>query len=68
MTECPSHLSATLGDTSTSLSQGTMPAYKLYYFPSRGRAEMIRYVFAQAGVEYEDVRVGGEEWGKLKPS
>ena len=45
-----------------------MPAYKLYYFPSRGRAEMIRYVFAQAGVEYEDVRVGGEEWGKLKPS
>ena len=27
------------------------------------------YVFAQAGVEYEDVRLpGGEEWNKLKPS
>ena len=51
------------------LSPGTMPAYKLYYFPARGGAEMIRYVFAQAGVEYEDVRVPwGEEWNKLKPS
>ena len=46
-----------------------MPAYKLYYFPARGLAEMIRYVFAQAAVEYEDVRVPeGEEWNKLKPS
>ena len=46
-----------------------MPAYKLYYFPARSGAEMIRFVFAQAGVEYEDVRVPwGEEWNKLKPS
>ena len=44
-----------------------MPSYKLYYFPGRGRAELSRFVFAQAGVQYEDVRVKGEEWGKLKP-
>ena len=47
-----------------------MPAYKLYYFDGRGAAELIRFLFAQAGVEYEDVRLayGGEEWAKLKPS
>ena len=44
-----------------------MSSYKLYYFPARGRAELSRFVFAQAGVEYEDVRLAGEEWGKLKP-
>ena len=46
-----------------------MPAYKLYYFTARGAAEMSRFVFAQAGVEYEDVRLqfGGEEWLKMKP-
>lgn len=46
-----------------------MPAYKLYYFNGRGAAEMIRFVFAQAGVEYEDVRLqfGGDEWQKMKP-
>ena len=44
-----------------------MSSYKLYYFPFRGRGELIRFVFAQAGVQYEDVRVPKEEWGKLKP-
>ena len=44
-----------------------MSSYKLYYFDGRGRAELSRFVFAQAGVEYEDVRVAGAEWGKLKP-
>ena len=45
-----------------------MPSYKLYYFPFRARAELCRFVFAQAGVQYEDVRVPKEEWGQLKPS
>lgn len=45
-----------------------MPSYKLIYFPGRGRAEASRYVFAQAGVKYEDVRVTGEQFGKMKPN
>lgn len=42
--------------------------YKLVYFNARGRGEVIRFIFAQAGIEYEDKRVAGEEWAKLKPS
>ena len=45
-----------------------MPSYKLTYFNGKGRAELIRFVFAQAGVEYEDKRITGEEFGKLKPT
>lgn len=47
-----------------------MPTYKLIYFNTRGRGELLRFIFAQAGVEYEDYRVkyGGEDWPKLKPS
>ena len=39
-----------------------MPCYKLSYFDIRGRAEIIRLIFAQAGVEYEDNRIGQNEW------
>lgn len=45
-----------------------MSNYKLIYFNARGRAEVSRLIFAQAGVEYEDKRVAGEEWAKLKPT
>ncbi|CAK8696110.1 unnamed protein product [Clavelina lepadiformis] len=44
-----------------------MPNYKLYYFQARGLAEMSRLLFAQAEVDYEDVRFSGEEWPELKP-
>ena len=44
-----------------------MSSYKLYYFNARSYAELIRFVFAQAGVRYEDVRLSVEEWSKLKP-
>ena len=44
-----------------------MPTYKLYYFPGRGKAELIRWIFVQAGVPYEDKRIAGEEWAAFKP-
>ncbi len=49
-----------------------MPAYKLIYFNAKARAETIRYIFAQAGVAYEDKRLAGgstgEEFAQLKPT
>lgn len=44
-----------------------MATYKLHYFNSRGVAETIRFIFAQAGVQYEDIRHTQEEWVKVKP-
>ena len=38
-------------------------SYKLYYFNARGRAEISRFIFAQAGITYEDIRFTGEQWG-----
>ena len=32
-----------------------------------GRAELIRFVFAQAGVPYEDIRLTSEQWAEFKP-
>ena len=51
-----------------SSSDATMSTYKLTYFPVRARAEVIRFVFVQAGVKYEDVRIKKEDWPELKPS
>ncbi|WP_411025540.1 glutathione S-transferase family protein, partial [Salmonella sp. s55004] len=45
-----------------------MPSYKLLYFNVKARGEPIRFLFAIAGVTYEDKRVNGEEWGKIKPT
>ena len=45
-----------------------MSTYKLYYFDSRGTAEAIRIIFAQAGVKYEDVRLSSEQWANEKQS
>lgn len=42
-------------------------SYKLTYFNGRGRAEFIRLIFAQAGVQYEDVRIERADWQQLKP-
>ena len=45
-----------------------MPKYKLTYFKRRGKAEIARFIFAYAGVVYEDKRITEKEWQDLKPS
>lgn len=45
-----------------------MSQYKLTYFDGRGKAEIIRLIFAAAGVDFEDHRISKEEFAKLKPS
>ena len=44
------------------------PKIKLVYFNAEGRAELTRLILAQAGVEYEDVRIKREDWPAMKPS
>jgi len=39
---------------------------KLTYFNGRGRAEVVRMIFAHAGVEFEDERVEQDQWPKQK--
>ncbi len=47
-----------------------MPAYKVFYYNAKGRAEPIRFIFAQARVAYEDKRLKwhGKDWAELKPT
>jgi len=45
-----------------------MPNYKLTYFNSRGKAETIRMLFAEANVQYEDNRLDRANWPNLKPT
>ena len=50
-------------------SRTDMPTYKLFYFNIRARAEVIRFIFKQAGVEFEDVRIPKEKWqAEYKPN
>ncbi|XP_054583356.1 hematopoietic prostaglandin D synthase isoform X3 [Eptesicus fuscus] len=46
----------------------TMPSYKLIYFNMRGRAEIIRYIFAYLDIKYEDHRIEQADWPKIKPT
>ena len=49
-----------------------MTTYKLTYFDCRARGEIIRFIFAAAGVPYEDHRLEldleSENWLEFKPS
>ncbi|CAD7699072.1 unnamed protein product [Ostreobium quekettii] len=44
------------------------PSLKLTYFEARGRAEPARLALCIGGVDFEDVRVNGEQFEKLKTS
>ena len=50
------------------LIMDTTTKVKLTYFHARGRAELSRLILAQAGVDYQDVRIAREDWPKIKPS
>ncbi|XP_069174518.1 hematopoietic prostaglandin D synthase [Procambarus clarkii] len=43
-----------------------MPEYKLIYFNARGRAELIRWIFAYGDIPYTDERVEKEDWPEKK--
>ncbi|XP_076795989.1 hematopoietic prostaglandin D synthase isoform X2 [Arvicanthis niloticus] len=45
-----------------------MPNYKLLYFNMRGRAEIIRYIFAYLDIKYEDHRIEQADWPQIKPT
>lgn len=49
-------------------SSAIMSGYKLYYFDVRARAEVCRLSFSAANIEFEDIRLSGEEWAKEKAS
>ena len=44
-----------------------MVKYRLIYFNARGRAEVIRYIFAYAKVPFEDFRVEKQDWPLYQP-
>ncbi|CAF0917974.1 unnamed protein product [Brachionus calyciflorus] len=43
-----------------------MVKYKLYYFNVKGRAELIRLIFALSGQDFEDVRFQMDQWSEYK--
>jgi hypothetical protein len=50
------------------LQMTSSPSYKLIYFNARGKAEHIRFIFAYAGVEFEDERIPRDKWPQVKKS
>jgi len=49
-------------------SDKKQPTLKLTYFNGRGRAEVLRYIMEEGKLAYEDVRIDGKDWPKLKES
>ncbi|KAK7076171.1 hypothetical protein SK128_007051 [Halocaridina rubra] len=45
-----------------------MPEYKLIYFDAKGRAELIRWIFAYGKIPYTDERININDWPAIKPT
>ena len=45
-----------------------MVNYKFSYFDVKAVGEPIRFIFAVAGVDYEDDRISFKTWGEIKDS
>ncbi len=45
-----------------------MPKYVLHYFDGRGRAELLRILFAYGNIEYTERRINFANWPEVKPS
>ncbi|XP_022319415.2 glutathione S-transferase-like [Crassostrea virginica] len=45
-----------------------MTKYTVHYFNIKGRGEIVRLMLVAAGVDFEDNRVQGDDWPKLKPT
>ncbi|XP_069187458.1 hematopoietic prostaglandin D synthase-like isoform X2 [Procambarus clarkii] len=43
-----------------------MPEYKLVYFNTAGRAELVRWIFAYGGIPFTDERIEKEDWPERK--
>merc|ERR1712088_280581 len=52
---------------SLKVKTGNCGELRLTYFPARGRAEITRLILAHAGVKFDDIRLTGEDFAKVKP-
>ena len=47
-------------------SKENVPKYQLVYFDRQGRAEISRWMFAYGGIDFQDIRIQGQDWPTLK--
>merc|ERR1712141_973279 len=52
---------------SLKVKTGNCEEMRLTYFPARGRAEISRLILKHAGVKFDDIRLTGEDFAKVKP-
>merc|ERR1711913_68834 len=52
---------------SLKVKTGNCEEIRLTYFPPRGRAEISRLILKHAGVKFDDIRLTGEDFAKVKP-
>lgn len=48
-------------------SDEAMAAVKLTYLKYKGRAELIRFILAEASIKFEDIRLEAKEWTEKMP-